>query len=33
LMAFLHVYTDIFSSQIATDPRYEAVLRRMRIAR
>ena len=32
LMAFLHVYTDIFSSQIATDPRYEAVLRRMRIA-
>jgi TolB-like protein/tRNA A-37 threonylcarbamoyl transferase component Bud32/Flp pilus assembly protein TadD len=33
LMAFLPVYTKIFSSQLCSDPRYDAVLRKMRIAR
>jgi adenylate cyclase len=30
LMVFLHVYTKIFSVQVCADPRYEAVLRKMR---
>ncbi len=33
LMAFLHVYTEIFSSQVCSDPRYAAVLGKMKIAR
>ncbi len=33
LMVFLHVYTEIFSSQLCFDPRYEAMLKRMRITR
>jgi len=33
VMPFLHVYTEIFSPQVCSDPRYEAVLGKMRIAR
>ena len=33
VMPFLHIYTEIFSPRVCSDPRYEALLRRMRIAR
>jgi len=32
LMIFVHVYIEVFSSQLRSDPRYKAVLRRIRIA-
>jgi hypothetical protein len=31
LMAFIHVYAEIFSPEISADPRFEALLEKMKL--